>query len=87
VECISRSIFGAIGLIHYLYHFVIIIVVKNKLKIIREMSRWMTFKYIDLRLYTMYGTKYKSYILSHPLLFIRDINRYIEWCIMMDKHR
>ncbi len=54
---------------------------------IKEMSGWMTLKYIDLRLYTMYGSKYKSYILLHPLIFIRDINRYIEWCIMMDKHR
>ena len=51
------------------------------------MSKWMTPKYMDLRLYTMYGSHYKSYILLHPLLFIRDINNYIEWCIMMDKHR
>ena len=61
--------------------------VKNKLKIIREMSKWMTPKYMDLRLYTMYGSRYKSYILSHPIQFIKDINNYIEWCIMMDKHR
>jgi len=58
-----------------------------KIKILREMSKWMTLKYIDLRLYTMYGSKYKSYILFHPILFTRDINRYIEWCINMDKHR
>ena len=51
------------------------------------MLSWMTPKYVDLRLYTMYGSSYKSYILLHPLLFIRDINRYIEWCIMMDKHK
>ena len=58
-----------------------------KIKIIREMSKWTTLKYIDLRLYTMYGSCYKSYILKHPLLFIRDINRYINWCIEMDKYR
>ena len=58
-----------------------------KIKIIREMSKWMTLKYIDLRLYTMYGSSYKLYILKHPLIFIRDINRYINWCIEMDKHR
>ena len=58
-----------------------------KIKIIREMSKWMTPKYIDLRLYTMYGSHYKSYILLHPIRFIRDLNRYIEWCINMDKHR
>jgi hypothetical protein len=70
------------------YHRCSITVIKmKKLKIIREMSKWTTFKYMDLRLYTMYGSKYKSYILLHPLIFIRDINRYIEWCISMDKHR
>ena len=58
-----------------------------KIKIIREMSKWMTPKYIDLRLYTMYGSSYKSYIIKHPIRFIRDLNRYIEWCINMDKHR
>ena len=54
---------------------------------IKEMSRWLTLKYIDLRLYTMYGSHYMRYIIFHPLIFIRDINRYVEWCIMMDKHR
>jgi len=51
------------------------------------MSKWMTPKYIDLRLYTMYGSHYKSYIIKHPIRFIRDLNRYIEWCINMDKHK
>ncbi len=51
------------------------------------MTKWITPKYIDLRLYTMYGSSYKSYILKHPLLFIRDINRYINWCIEMDKYK
>ena len=60
---------------------------KQKLKVLRQMLSWMTPKYIDLRLYTMYGSRYKSYILLHPLIFIKDINRYIEWCINMDKHR
>ena len=60
---------------------------REKLPILKQMSKWMTFKYMDLRLYTMYGSKYKTYILLHPLIFIRDINRYIEWCINMDKHR
>ena len=59
----------------------------NKLKILKQMSTWITPKYIDLRLYTMYGSRYIIYILCHPLLFIRDINRYIDWCIMIDKHR
>ena len=59
----------------------------KKIKIIREMFKWTTPKYIDLRLYTMYGSHYKSYIIKHPLLFIRDINRYINWCIKLDKYR
>lgn len=60
---------------------------KQKIKVLKQMLSWMTPKYVDLRLYTMYGSSYKSYILLHPLIFIRDINRYIEWCINMDKHR
>ena len=51
-----------------------------KIKILKQMSKWTTPKYIDLRLYTMYGSSYKLYILKHPFLFIRDINRYINWC-------
>ena len=58
-----------------------------KIKVLKQMSKWITPKYIDLRLYTMYGSHYISYIIKHPILFTRDLNRYIEWCIMMDKHR
>ena len=48
-----------------------------KIKVLKQMSKWTTPKYIDLRLYTMYGSSYKLYILKHPFIFIRDINRYI----------
>jgi len=58
-----------------------------KIKVLKQMSKWTTPKYIDLRLYTMYGNSYKSYILKHPLIFIRDINRYINWCIKIDSYR
>ncbi len=58
-----------------------------KIKVLKQMSKWTTPKYMDLRLYTMYGSHYISYIIKHPILFTRDLNRYIEWCIMMDKHR
>ena len=61
--------------------------VNERIKVLKQMTTWVTPKYIDLRLYTMYGNRYFIYILCHPLLFIRDINRYIEWCIMIDKHR
>ena len=50
------------------------------------MLRW-PLPWIHLRLYTAYGSKYYFYIMKHPLLFIRDINRYLEWCISYDKHR
>ena len=58
-----------------------------KIKVLKQMSKWITPKYMDLRLYTMYGSSYKLYILKHPFIFIRDINRYINWCIKMDRYR
>jgi hypothetical protein len=59
-----------------------------KLKMILSMSKWLLHpRYIHLRLYTMYGSNYIYYILLHPIRFTRDINRYINWCIEMDKHR
>ena len=59
-----------------------------KLKMILSMSKWLLHpRYINLRLYTMYGSNYIYYILLHPIRFIRDINRYIDWCIEMDLHR
>lgn len=61
---------------------------KSKLKVIYHMSKWLLHpSYIDLRLYTMYGVHYITYILLHPINFIKDFNRYINWCIMMDKHK
>lgn len=52
------------------------------------MSKWLLYpRYIHLRLYTMYGSKYYIYILRHPIRFIRDLNNYINWCIMMDKYK
>ena len=63
-------------------------VVRVKLKIIMQMTLWLKHpRYINLRLYTMYGSNYIYYILLHPIRFIRDINRYIDWCLMIDRHR
>jgi hypothetical protein len=63
-------------------------VVKDKLKIIMQLVSWLKHPiYIIHRLSTMYGTKYYYYILLHPIRFIRDINRYIDWCNMIDRHR
>ena len=59
----------------------------TKLKVILNMSKWLLSPhYIHLRLYTMYGSRYYFYILRHPISVIRDINRYINWCIEMDTH-
>ena len=35
----------------------------------------------------MYGSRYITYILLHPIRFIKDLNNYINWCIMMDKYK
>ena len=60
----------------------------NKLKLIIRMLKYLLYpRYIDLRLYTMYGSKYYIYILSHPISFIQDISHYLDWCIEIDKHR
>lgn len=58
----------------------------NKLKLIMEMMKW-PLAWIDLRLYTAYGSKYYFYIMKHPLMFIRDFDRYLKWCINFDKYR
>ena len=59
-----------------------------KLKMILSMTKWLLHPhYIHLRLYTMYGSKYYIYILRHPIRFIRDLNNYINWCIMMDQYK
>ena len=61
--------------------------INERMRILMQMTTWMTPKYVNLRLYTMYGSRYIVYILCHPIRFIRDINNYINWCIMMDRHR
>jgi hypothetical protein len=60
----------------------------RKIKMILSISKWLLHpRYIHLRLYTMYGYRYITYILLHPLRFIKDLNNYINWCIMMDKYK
>ena len=59
-----------------------------KLKLILELSKWLLYPhYIHFRLSTMYGSLYYIYIARHPILFVQDINHYLNWCINMDKHR
>ena len=61
--------------------------INERMRILMQMTTWMTPKYINLRLYTMYGSRYIIYMLCHPIRFIKDISNYIDWCIMMDRHR
>ena len=74
---------------HYLYlSSILIYKPMTKLSLILSMLKWLLYpRYIDLRLYTMYGSRYYIYIARHPILFIQDINHYLDWCINMDKHR
>lgn len=58
----------------------------TKLKLIISMLKWLSSPhYIDLRLSTMYGSHYTKYILLNPILFIRDLSHYLDWCIEIDK--
>ena len=60
--------------------------ISSKLSLVKEMVRW-PLSYIHFRLYTMYGSKYYVYLIKHPLILVRDLNRYLNWCIQMDKLR
>ena len=50
------------------------------------MRKWMYWPYIEWRLLTAYPTGWK-YAIRHPIIFIKYINGYLEWCINFDKHR
>ena len=57
---------------------------KDKLRILFSVSLW-PWKYIQWRLLTAYPNGWK-YAIKHPIIFIRDISKYLEWCQMMDEH-
>ena len=46
------------------------------------MRKW-TIKYIDWRLTTAYPTGWR-YALRHPIIFVKDVWNYLNWCQMMD---
>ena len=57
-----------------------------KLKIMREMMKWLrSWEYIEWRLLTAYPAGWK-YAIRHPIIFIKDMNHYIEWCINFDEY-
>ena len=53
------------------------------LDILWRMIKW-PWKYKMWRLDTAYPTGWK-YAIGHPIIFIKDIYKYIKWCQMMDK--
>jgi hypothetical protein len=57
----------------------------DKLKILWPMRKWMYWPYIEWRLLTAYPTGWRNAI-RQPIVFIKDINNYLKWCHMMDKH-
>ena len=46
------------------------------------MRKW-SLKYIDWRLTTAYPTGWK-YALKHPIIFVKDLWKYLNWCQMID---
>ena len=57
---------------------------RTKLQILWSMRKW-PIKYIDWRLTTAYPTGWR-YALRHPIIFVKDIWKYLNWCQMMDEH-
>ena len=47
--------------------------VNERIKVLKQMTTWITPKYIDLRLYTMYGSRYIIYILCHPIRLLETL--------------
>jgi len=60
----------------------------ERLRVIVEISAWIRHrKYITWRLQTMYGSRWFFYIAKHPIRVTKQLIRYLDWCIEMDKHR
>ncbi len=49
------------------------------------MKSW-SIKYIDWRLTTAYPDGWRHAI-KHPIEFIKDLWKYLNWCYKMDQHR
>ena len=56
---------------------------KTKIQILWSMRKW-SFKYIDWRLTTAYPNGWKDAI-KHPIIFIQDLWKYLNWCQKIDK--
>ena len=54
-----------------------------KIKLIISMRK-LSFKYIDWRINTAYPNGWK-FIFQHPIVFIKDLNRYLNWCLEINK--
>jgi len=57
----------------------------DKLRILLPMRKWLSWPYIEWRLITAYPTGWR-YAIRHPIILIKDMNNYLKWCQMMDRH-
>jgi len=54
----------------------------NKIRLIWSMRKF-TFKYIDWRLTTAYPDGWK-FVVFHPIVFLKDLNKFLIWCDELD---
>ena len=57
-------------------------VTKSKIEVIWSMRKWPK-EYIKWRLVTAYPNGWK-FALSHPIIFIKDLWKFLTWCQMID---
>ena len=55
----------------------------TKIQILWQMRRW-PFSYINWRLTTAYPQGWK-YAILHPIVFVKDLWKYLNWCQSIDK--
>ncbi len=55
----------------------------TKIQILWQMRRW-SFSYINWRLTTAYPRGWK-YAILHPVIFVKDLWKYLNWCQLIDK--
>ncbi len=55
----------------------------TKIQILWQMRRW-SFSYINWRLTTAYPLGWK-YAILHPVIFVKDLWKYLNWCQLIDK--
>tara|TARA_B110000263_G_scaffold240262_1_gene243284 strand:+ start:1801 stop:1995 length:195 start_codon:yes stop_codon:yes gene_type:complete len=56
---------------------------KTKLQILWSMRKWPK-DYINWRLTTAYPNGWK-YAINHPIIFLKDLWKFLNWCQMIDE--